>query len=96
MAAYALPRCVVSLRRQHPGITIELVPTNETSDLTRRDADIAIRHVRPDQPDLVAKRISDIEVSLFASKEYLEGLGPIDALSGFSAASFIGYQSPNG
>ncbi|MDD9978945.1 MAG: LysR family transcriptional regulator, partial [Boseongicola sp.] len=68
MAAYALPRCLISLRRAHPGISVELVPSNEMSDLTRRDADIAIRHARPEQPDLVAKRIADIEISLFASK----------------------------
>ena len=92
MAAYALPPCVVSLRRKHPGISIELVPSNEMSDLTRREADIAIRHKRPEQPDLVAKRIDDIEISLFASAEYLEAFGPAGSLADFSGASFIGFQ----
>ncbi len=94
MAAYALPRCLISLRNAHPGISIELVPSNEMSDLTRRDADIAIRHVRPEQPDLVAKRIADIEISLFASKSYLAELGPLHAPQDFSHANFIGYETP--
>ncbi len=94
MAAYALPRCLISLRRAHPGISVELVPSNEMSDLTRRDADIAIRHARPEQPDLVAKRIADIEISLFASKSYLAELGPVATPADFAHANFIGYQSP--
>lgn len=94
MAAYALPRCLISLRRAHPGISVELVPSNEMTDLTRRDADIAIRHVRPEQPDLVAKRIADIEISLFASEDYLQELGPMTQLADFAQADFIGYQHP--
>lgn len=94
MATYALPSCLISLRKKHPGISVELVPSNEMSDLTRRDADIAIRHARPEQPDLIAKRIADIEISLFASETYLDELGPIGQLSDFSVANFIGYQHP--
>ena len=94
MAAYALPPCLVSLREKHPGISVELFPSNEMSDLTRREADIAIRHARPEQPDLVAKRIADIEVSLFASIDYLGTLGTISSLADFSDASFIGFGHP--
>ena len=94
MAAYALPPCLISLQKKHPGISIELVPSNDMSDLTRRDADIAIRHVRPEQPDLVAKRISDIEISLFASEAYLTSLGPTETLADFVKAKFIGYGHP--
>jgi DNA-binding transcriptional LysR family regulator len=44
--------------------------------------------------DLVAKRIADIEISLFASKTYLETLGPLTGPEDFAHANFIGYQSP--
>ena len=94
MAAYALPPCLVSLREKHPGISVELFPSNEMSDLTRREADIAIRHARPEQPDLVARRIADIEVSLFASIDYLGTLGTIGSLADLSDASFIGFGHP--
>ena len=94
MAAHALPRCLVSLRERHPGISVELFPSNEMSDLTRREADIAIRHARPEQPDLVARRIADIEVSLFASIDCLGSLGTIGGLADFSDADFIGFGHP--
>ena len=94
MAAYALPPCLISLREKYPGISVELFPSNEMSDLTRREADIAFRHARPEQPDLVAKRIADIEISLFASIDYLSTLGTISSLADFSDANFIGYGHP--
>lgn len=87
MAAYGLPIYLISLRELHPGIHIELVPSNDMSDLTRRDADIAIRHMRPEQSDLIAKRLKDIEVALFASRPYLASLKDGD----LSQANFIGY-----
>lgn len=94
MAAYILPRRLIALRRAHPGISLELVPSNNLSDLTRRDADIAIRHVRPEQPDLVAKRVADINVSLYASVSYLATLPPITSPEDLAGAEFIGYEHP--
>lgn len=43
MAAYILPAIVGRLRRAHPGIDIEIIASNSSSDLKRREADIAIR-----------------------------------------------------
>lgn len=94
LAAYILPKVLISLRQAHPGISIELVPSNAVSDLTRRDADIAIRHVRPEQPDLIAKRIADIGVGLYASTGYLATLPKITTPGDLSVADFIGYEHP--
>ncbi|MEL6414972.1 MAG: LysR family transcriptional regulator, partial [Pseudomonadota bacterium] len=94
MAAYSLPKITVDLQRTHPGICIELVPSNEMSSLTKREADIAIRHVRPEQPDLIAKRLSDIEVALFASQSLLDKIGPIETAEDLSEAPFVGFEQP--
>ncbi len=94
LATYALPPIVIALRKKHPGIRVELVPSNDLSDLTRRDADIAIRHARPEQPDLIAKRLADMHVGLFASEDYLKDLGPITGPEDLKEANFIGYQNP--
>ena len=91
MAAYALPRCLIAMRRDHPGIQLEIAPSAEMQDLTRREADIAIRHQRPTQPDLVAKRLPDMQISLFAAPGYLAGLGPRETLADFADDAFIGY-----
>ncbi|MCZ8485681.1 hypothetical protein O9993_08240 [Vibrio lentus] len=52
MAVYELPAIISKLRRIEPKITIELVASNVSSDLKRREADIAIRSYRPEQLDL--------------------------------------------
>ncbi len=94
MAAYVLPDCLVALRETHPGIRTELVLSNEISDLSRRDADIAIRHARPEPVDLIAKRVADVDVSLFASAAYLQSIGAPTTAQGFAAADFIGFERP--
>ncbi|QFT78186.1 LysR family transcriptional regulator [Erythrobacter sp. THAF29] len=94
MAAYELPRITMDLRRDHPGIRIEIAPSSEVASLSRREADIAIRHVEPDQPDLIARRLPDIEVSLYASTEYLDQLGSVSAPADLNKASFIGFEQP--
>ena len=43
-----LPPILAAFRAVHPGIAIELALTNRNEDLARRDADIAVRMVRPD------------------------------------------------
>mgnify|MGYP006171458711 CR=1 FL=1 len=55
VAAILLPPLVRQLRDQEPGIAIEVISSNALSDLLRREADIAIRHVKPEQPELIAR-----------------------------------------
>lgn len=56
MAVFILPPLIQKLRKLEPGISIELISSNQASDLMRREADIAIRNFRPTQPDLIAKK----------------------------------------
>ena len=55
-ATWLLPRVLVRFQRAHPGIEIELVASNELTNLLRREADIAVRMVRPVQSSLVAQK----------------------------------------
>ena len=91
MAAYGLPPLIRKLRQQEPGITVEIIASNATNDLRRREADIAIRVFRPTQPDLVARKIEDVSGRLYATPEYLERLGqpttPADCADAASPAS---------
>jgi len=75
ISAYLLPPIIAELRTLHPGIVIELVVSNGASDLRRREADIAIRHFRPTEPDLVAVRLEDARAFLYAAPSYLDGIG---------------------
>lgn len=47
VAAYLLPPILRRLQAQEPGIAVEVIPSDALSDLLRREADIAIRHIKP-------------------------------------------------
>ena len=70
-----LPPIIADFRAAHPGIAIELALTNRTEDLARRDADIAVRMVRPTQRGLVARRIGTTRIGLYAHRDYLARFG---------------------
>nr|WP_246480029.1 LysR family transcriptional regulator [Motiliproteus sediminis] len=92
MATYTLPPLIKKLRMLEPGITIELIATNSTSDLKRREADIAIRAFRPTQPDLIAKKLGASPAHLYATPAYLETLGSIATPADLADACFIGFD----
>jgi DNA-binding transcriptional LysR family regulator len=83
-ASYLLPPVLAALQQAEPGVTIELVASNELSNLLRREADIAVRMVRPAQGSLVARKLADIPIVACAHKGYLKRAGtprvPIDLL----------------
>lgn len=91
MCAYILPGALRELRQIAPRLTVEIVATDEISDLQRREADIAIRHVRPTQPDLIARLILEAEAHFYASTAYLEHHGRPKTTCDLSSHSFIGY-----
>ncbi len=71
VTTYLLPEMLGELQAAAPGLKIELIPSNEVQDLNKREADIAIRHVSPEQPDLIAKKIGQASAYLYAAPEYL-------------------------
>jgi DNA-binding transcriptional LysR family regulator len=75
VACFLLPPLLAHLRAELPGIQIELVVSNAVSDLLRREADLAIRMVRPTQGTLVARRIGQVGVSACAHPGYLARRG---------------------
>jgi len=72
VASYLLPPLVRRLREQEPGIIIEVIPSNAFSDLLRREADIAIRHAKPEQPELIARLIRDASACFYASEDWVQ------------------------
>lgn len=91
-AAFTLPPLIAELRRQAPGIIVEMVASNAVSDLRRREADIAIRHGRPTDPELIAKQVGTDFAHLYATPGYLAQIGNPTSLAGFAAADFIGFD----
>lgn len=91
-AAYLLPPILARLRRAHPAIEIELVATNSLSDLRRREADIAIRNARPEDPDLIGRMLAEDRAQLYAADVYLAGRAPIHTAEALARADFIGLE----
>jgi DNA-binding transcriptional LysR family regulator len=87
-----LPPIVAALRDSHPDLAVELVLSNRVQDLLRREADIAVRMVRPRQELLVARRIGQIEVGLHAHQRYLAQHGTPRSLADLAKHSLIGFD----
>ncbi|RWB04649.1 MAG: LysR family transcriptional regulator [Mesorhizobium sp.] len=75
VAAYVLPEMTMRLGIEEPGIEVEIVASNQVENLLRRDADIAIRMVKPAQNELMARKVCDIALCACAAKSYLDRRG---------------------
>jgi DNA-binding transcriptional LysR family regulator len=91
-AVYMLPKIIAKLRREEPCIDIEVVVTNESSDLKRREADIAIRSFHPKQNDLIAKKLGKELIWLYATQEYLDKIPLITDFSELKDIQIIGFD----
>jgi DNA-binding transcriptional LysR family regulator len=89
---YLLPAAVTAFREQHPGVQIEIVITNEASSLSKREADIALRMFQPRQPDLVARRLPDMELGFYAHRDYLQKYGKPETVEEFQQHTIIGFD----
>jgi DNA-binding transcriptional LysR family regulator len=74
-SAHVLPAILTRLRRSHPEIQLELVASNRVENLLEREADIAVRHTRPTQGGLLAKRVGEARIGAFAHRDYLKRVG---------------------
>ena len=75
VACVLLPPVLAQMRLALPEVQVELVVSNEVSNLLRREADIALRMVQPDQATLVAKRIGKVTLGTYAHRDYLRRRG---------------------
>jgi DNA-binding transcriptional LysR family regulator len=74
-ATWLLPPLLARLREAEPGLEVELVASDQISNLLRREADIALRMVRPEQGALLARRIGEVELTAAAHQRYLARAG---------------------
>jgi DNA-binding transcriptional LysR family regulator len=70
-----LPALVKKLIQRHPGLILELVLSSRRADLVEDGIDLAIRGGRLEDSSLVARKIAETELGLFASPAYLQRRG---------------------
>jgi DNA-binding transcriptional LysR family regulator len=85
LLAPALPR----LRELHPGLVLEVAADQRTFDLSRREADLALRMGRPRDAGLVTRKLSDVAYGLYAAPALAGRRGrEVD----FAADPFVGFD----
>ena len=93
VATYLLPEIVERIRQKAPQIAIVIVASNALSDLRRREADIAIRHLRPTEPELIGRLMSETTAHFYAAKSWIKAHGAPKTLAGMAEIDVLGFES---
>lgn len=94
LSATVLPEILRPLRETAPGLRVRIIASSDIQNLMLREADISIRHVRPDQPELIARHVGDFRASLYAATAYLDRAGRPRTLREVADHSFVGNADP--
>lgn len=93
VAQHHLPAILARLRREEPGIQVELVASDAPENLLFREADIALRMFRPEAGDLTAQQVATLPLGLYAARSYLDRVGgPPQDMAAFLRMDFVGYD----
>ena len=92
ISVFLLPQIIIKIREAYPGISINVLASDKLNNLNRREADIALRNIRPTQPDLIAKKICDLNARLYSTPAYLESLGQPVTAEQLNRAVFLGFN----
>jgi DNA-binding transcriptional LysR family regulator len=92
IGAEVLPPILAQIREVHPDLSIELALNNRVENLLNREADIAVRMVRPEQDALIAKRIGEVPLGLHAHRDYLARRGKPSSLADVAHHSLVGFD----
>lgn len=90
---YVLVPALAELRRTHPGISVELRADTRSLDLSRREADVAVRLSRPREPSLVARRLGAMRFGLYAGRAYLARRGAPRTAGDLADHDFVGFEA---
>jgi len=90
VSAEVLPALLAALARRHPQIQIELVPDDSLSNLLEREADIAVRMLRPTQGTLITRHIADWQLGFYAHRSLLQAAGGPPTLATLAQHRWVG------
>jgi DNA-binding transcriptional LysR family regulator len=90
VSCYVLPPLLAQMRLSLPDVQVELVASNEVSNLLRREADIAVRMIQPEQASIIARRVGKVTLRACAHQDYLRRRGVPRQPSDLLAHDLIG------
>lgn len=73
VSSFVVAPALPALRRRHPRLTLELLSSTAVVDLVRREADLALRIIRPAAGDLVVQRLATFRLAVMCAPELLAG-----------------------
>jgi DNA-binding transcriptional LysR family regulator len=91
-AVELLPGLLQDLLRRHPALQVEVIASDDVRNLLRREADIAVRLVRPQQGEVIATKVGDVQMGLYARRDYLAREGTPTHADALRQHSLIGYE----
>jgi DNA-binding transcriptional LysR family regulator len=83
---------LAAFRRAHPGIAVELTLDNRVLSLTRREADVALRPLRPKEGDLWGRKLADVAWTVYGARGYVETRGVLVSAVDLKAHPLIGWE----
>ncbi len=87
-----LIQAIKRLHAEHPDVKVQLHASTQMVNLAKREADIAVRTIKPDNPDLITRRLASWPTGLFAAPEYLERCGEPVPGTAFEGHDLVIYQ----
>lgn len=91
LSADIIARNLGKFREIHPDIELELLAESRQTSLSKREADIAITLARPDSGRVIAWKLCDYRLGLYATQDYLDRHPIISRLEDLNGHDFIGY-----
>ena len=96
IGALWLPKRLAAFHAKYPGVCVEVLVDNRAANLVRREADIAIRLFRPDQPDLIARHVGEMVMGLYGAKDYLAKHGTPTTVMQMKSHFLVGFDENMG
>jgi len=92
VSSQVLPALLAGLAQRHPAIQIELVPSDRQSNLLEREADIAVRMLRPTQGTLITRHIADWPLGFYAHRDLLARAGRLPTPQTLADFRWLGFD----
>lgn len=92
LAYRLLTRHIARFRAAQPGIVVELVVDSRVLNLSRREADVALRVARPREGDLWGRKLADVAWTAYGAADYLSGVPPLASPADLGSHPLIGWE----
>ncbi len=88
---WIIARHLGAFRAANPEIVVELIASSGFLNPSKREADLAVMLARPTSGPLVARRLTDYHLGLYATADYLDRAPPLHSIADLRHHTLIGY-----